>query len=240
MRLDRYLSNRGIGTRKEVRKLIKQGRVTVDDEVVLDPAYKLSEKDVVKVDGGVIDPPKKVYILFYKPAGYVTSTNDPHSETIMGFLPKIKGIFPVGRLDKDAEGLLIVTNDGKFAHRVISPKWAIEKEYVVEVEGEITEDRLERLRNGVTLRDGFFARAKHAEKLSKDALKIVITEGKYHQVKRMIAVVGLKTVRLKRVRIGGLELPREMKPGEYRFLTEEEVRKVFEGNDQKEDRTCTG
>ncbi|MDK2785497.1 MAG: rRNA pseudouridine516 synthase [Thermotoga sp.] len=240
MRLDRYLSNRGIGTRKEVRALIKHGRVTVNNRTVLDPAYKLSDKDVVKVDGKVIDLPEKVYILFYKPAGYVTSTRDPHSETIMEFLSDIKGIFPVGRLDKDAEGLLLVTNDGEFAHRVISPRWKVEKEYVVKVEGEITEDKLEKLRRGVSLRDGFFAKAKHVEKISNDTVKIVITEGKYHQVKRMMAAVGLKTIHLKRVRIGGLRLPQEMKPGEYRFLSEEEVRQVFEGNDQKEDRTGTG
>ncbi|ACB09037.1 MAG TPA: rRNA pseudouridine synthase [Thermotoga sp.] len=235
MRLDRYLSNSGVGTRKEVKKLIKQGRVTVNGRVVLDPGHPVLENDAVALDGEVVRFHKKVYILFYKPSGYVTSTKDPHSETIMEFLPPLKGIFPVGRLDKDAEGLLIITNDGDFAHRVISPKWSVEKEYIVKVEGEVTEDKIEKLKNGVTLRDGFFAKAKCVEKLSNDTLKIVITEGKYHQIKRMTAAVGLKTVHLKRTRIGGLVLPDDMKPGEYRFLSEEEVKKVFEREDQKED-----
>ncbi|PLV59018.1 pseudouridine synthase [Thermotoga sp. KOL6] len=228
MRLDRYLSNRGIGTRKEVKKLIKQGRVIVNDKVVQKPDYKLSKNDVVKLDGKVVDLPDKVYILFYKPAGYVTSTKDPHAETIMEFLPPIKGIFPVGRLDKDAEGLLLVTNDGQLAHRIISPKWSVEKEYIVRVDGEITENKLEKLTKGVILKDGFFAKAKFVERLSSDTLRMVITEGKYHQVKRMTAAVGLRTIRLKRVRIGNLILPEDMKPGEYRFLTEEEVKTIFE------------
>lgn len=127
MRLDRYLSNSGVGTRKEVKKLIKQGRVTVNGRVVLDPGHSVSENDVVVLDGETVNFHRKVYILFHKPSGYVTSTKDPHSETIMEFLPPLKGIFPVGRLDKDAEGLLIITSDGDFAHRVISPKWSVEK-----------------------------------------------------------------------------------------------------------------
>jgi len=235
MRLDRFLSNSGVGTRKEVKKLIREGRVTVNGVVVTSPSFKVGELDAVEVEGRKITKPEKVYILFYKPAGYVTSTEDPHSETIMKFLPPLKGLFPVGRLDKDAEGLLLVTTDGEFAHRVISPKRGVEKEYLVEVEGEITEEKLERLREGVLLKDGFLAKAKTVSWENKKSLRIVVTEGKYHQVKRMMAAVGLRTIKLKRIRIGGLVLPQDMSPGEFRFLSEEEVKRVLEGNLEKED-----
>jgi len=159
MRLDRYLSNSGLGTRKEVKKLIKQGRVTVNGRVVLDPDHPVSENDAVALDGETVKLHRKVYILFYKPSGYVTSTKDPHSETIMEFLPPLKGIFPVGRLDKDAEGLLIITSDGDFAHRVISPKWSVEKEYIVKVEGEVTEDKIEKVEKWCDFKGRFFRKS---------------------------------------------------------------------------------
>ena len=238
LRLDRFLANSKIGTRKEVKRLIKAGAVKVNGKIVKDPSFDVKKNDTVEVKGNRVEPPRKVYIVLNKPKGFVSSTRDPKDPTIVDLIdhPYSEDLFPVGRLDKDTEGLIILTNDGEFAHKVISPKYAVEREYLVRVDKRVNDKVLGKLTNGVKLRDGHIAKAKKVEILSEDGRKIslVLTEGKYHEVKRMLSAVGLKVLSLKRIRLGNLKLDENMPLGGWRELDEREVASIFErGNKEK-------
>ena len=224
MRLDRYVSKAFGISRKEAKRLILSGRVSVNGRVVKDPSFKV--EGGVRLDGEEVERPKeKVYIMLNKPPGFVSSTKDVEP-TVLDLVdhPRTPELFPVGRLDKDARGMIILTNDGDFTHRVISPKHHVEKEYEVKVEGDVK--KALKLLDGVKLKDGV-ARALKVEIVDEETVRVVVDEGRNHLIKRMFASIGLKVKDLKRIRIGGLRL--DVEEGKWRELSEEEVAKVLEG-----------
>lgn len=222
MRLDRYLHEAGLGTRREVNLIIRARRVRVDGELMRDGALHVRDSASVEVDGAAVAPIGKVILLFHKPAGYVTSTRDENA-TIYSVLPKLPAdVLPVGRLDKDTEGLLLLTNDGQLLHRLTSPRWHVEKEYIAELRDPIPPGEELALRKPLDLGNGEVSRGAIAvERQSSNILKIVIDEGKYHQVKRMVRAIGNEVVYLKRSRVGPISLG-DTKRGAARSLTKEE------------------
>lgn len=232
MRLDKYLAEVGLGTRSEVKKMIKKGQVRVAGQVVKDVGLAIEETTTeVSYLGEVLHYQKYFYYLLHKPAGVITATKD-RQKTVLDLVPeplRRADLFPVGRLDKDTEGLLILTNDGPLAHDLLSPKKHVEKEYFAKIAGVVTQDTVRQFANGITL-DG-------AEEVSPSALTIVavdeqdatseillvIHEGKYHQVKRMFEAVQMKVTYLKRVRMASLTLG-DLKLGELRALTTTEIK----------------
>ena len=233
MRLQKYLSSGGIASRRAAEKLISEGRIKVNEQVVTEPGTKVDPmSDKVEVDNlPVTIPKRKKYFLLNKPSGYLTTVKDPYKRpTVMDLIPnKLQdGLFPVGRLDLDTEGLLLMTNDGEMAFRLTHPRYEIEKEYLAQVKGTPSKDDLYLLRTGVLLEDGKTAPAKVEILSSGDKmslLRIIIHEGKKRQVKRICAAVGHPVVFLKRNAYAFLNLG-NLKPGLYRSLTEEEVQRL--------------
>ena len=214
----------GYGSRRACEELIAEGRVTVDGEVAVLGRRVDPDTARVEVDGvPVAVRPGLVYYLLNKPAGVVTTASDPQGRpTVLGLVPPEPRVFPVGRLDADTEGLLLLTNDGDLAHRLAHPSHGIEKEYLAEIDGRPTAGELRRLRTGVDLEDGRTAPAK-ASLVQDRAMRLVLHEGRNRQVRRMCAAIGHPVVRLVRVRIGPLA-DRDLPPGRYRPLTRDEVR----------------
>jgi 16S rRNA pseudouridine516 synthase len=232
MRLDRYLHEAGLGTRKEVNMMIRARRVRVNDVEVRDGAFHVPAGARVDLDGLKVEPIGMLIFMFHKPSGVVTSTRDKEP-TIYSLLPGLPGdLLPVGRLDKDTEGLLLLTNDGQLLHRLTSPRWHVEKEYHAELKTPMAAGGIAPLFQPLDLGNGEWSRpAIAAELASPDLLKITIDEGKYHQVKRMVRAIGNEVVRLKRVRIGPLRLG-DLEPGRIRPLTpaeEDAIRAVTGG-----------
>jgi len=228
IRLDRLLAESGFGTRSQVKRLIKKGHVTVNGEIVKTPGFTVdTDRDEVLVDGEPAVFEENYYIMLNKPAGYVTSTKD-RALTVMELvsdIPRFEKLFPVGRLDKDAEGLLLLTTDGELAHRLTHPKWKVPKTYYVVVEGKLKEEELKPIREGMKFKDFEAMPAKVriiSSSSSSSEAEITIKEGKYHQVKRMFDRIGHPVRYLKRIRFGNLELG-QLPPGEYRHLTDEEL-----------------
>ncbi|MBX6422235.1 rRNA pseudouridine synthase [Thermosulfurimonas sp. F29] len=231
MRLDRFLAEAGLGSRREVKKLILKGRVTVNGRRVRDPAYRVRPGEEVTLDGEPVPTPQGPrYFLLYKPRGYVTSTRDPHP-TVMEFfrdVPRAERLFPVGRLDRDAEGLLLVTDDGELAHRLLHPRYRVPRVYRVRVRGEFPEEKLRAFEEGFVLdgRRTLPARARILERGEEDTLlEITLFEGRHHQIKRMFRALGFEVIGLKRVRFGPLELG-HLRPGEFRKLSPEEIQRL--------------
>lgn len=224
MRLDRFLSELGTASRREGKELIRQGRVRVDGEIALRPEQKLDpEHSRVTLDGEALGAPRRHYYMMDKPAGVVTATEDRQQRTVLDLLPpelRRLGLFPVGRLDRDTTGLLLLTDDGDFAHRVISPKSVVEKRYYAEVEGEPTQEDVKAFAEGLTLRDGTKCLPARLEPLGTGRCLVTVTEGKYHQVKRMLASRGTPVKALRRLSVGGLELDEGLGPGGLKELTE--------------------
>ncbi|MFC4770975.1 pseudouridine synthase [Enterococcus hermanniensis] len=233
MRLDKFLAEVGLGSRKEVKQLIKKGNVSVNqqieksDKCQIDPA-----KDVVTFLGEDLTYQEFYYYLLHKPAGVVSATEDNRDRTVMDlFSPQDlrSDLFPVGRLDKDTEGLLLITNDGKLAHELLSPKKHVEKEYLAEVAGVMTTEDQEQFKKGVQL-DG--ERTLPAELMIDETaqdtslVRIILHEGKFHQVKRMVKICGKEVTYLKRIRMGALSLPDDLAKGAYRALTKEELQQI--------------
>lgn len=230
-RIQKILAQMGIASRRKAEELIIEGRVTVNGEVAVIGMKADPAKDHIKVDGRLfIKPEPKIYLMFNKPAGVVTSLFDPQGRpTIKDFLKGIKyRVFPVGRLDYDSEGLLLITNDGDFAHGILHPSKKISKTYVVKVKGVIDENAMERLRRGVRLEDGLTlpARIKRIRKSESNSwVEITIYEGRKRQVKRMLEKVGYPVIKLRRIAIGSLKLG-DLRPGEMRRLTQEEINEI--------------
>ncbi|WP_430884936.1 pseudouridine synthase [Fusibacter sp. JL216-2] len=229
MRLDKYLGNMGCGSRKELKIMIKKGRATVNGQVEKDPGKHVSpDMDQVEFMGETIGYKPLVYIMLHKPDGYVSATEDSREQTV---LELIKGydhyeLFPVGRLDKDTEGLLILSNDGKMAHNILSPKKHVPKKYYAVIDGQVTEADVEAFKKGVTLDDGYETMPAWLTILKSDSeseIELTIMEGKFHQVKRMFESVGKKVTYLKRVQMGALKLDESLGLGDYRELSEAEV-----------------
>ncbi|MET3291258.1 rRNA pseudouridine synthase [Brevibacillus fluminis] len=228
-RLDKVIANMGVGTRKEVKQLVKQQLITVDEVVATDPGmHIIPDTQVIKLDGHVLSFKRWIYVMMNKPPGVISATEDSRHETVVELLPTewaVK-VHPVGRLDIDTEGLLLLTNDGQLSHNLTSPKKKVDKEYFARVDGRVTEEHIAGFAKGVELEDFTTLPAK-LEILSADEhqseTKVTIMEGKFHQVKRMFAAFGLNVTYLKRLRMGTLVLDESLAPGEYRELTETEL-----------------
>jgi 23S rRNA pseudouridine2605 synthase len=223
-KLQKVLAAAGVASRRACEELIADGRVSVNGEVAHQGQRVDPETDVIEVDGGLIPvKPGRVYYLLNKPRGTITTADDPQGRpTVVDLVPAEPRVFPVGRLDGDTEGLLLLTNDGELTHRLTHPSFGVDKEYVAEVEGEPTNAAIRRLREGVELDDGPTAPAKVA-RLEPNVLRITIHEGRNRQIRRMCEAVGHPVVRLIRTKIGPLA-DRRLKPGAWRPLEPDEVR----------------
>ena len=226
-RLDKILANTGRWSRKEVRELVRAGRVTVNGVPVHSPEEKWDPAAEFAVDGVSVSGERMVYLMLHKPAGLVSATEDPKQPTVLELLPdhlKRVGLFPAGRLDKDTEGLLLLTNDGVLAHRLLAPRRHVDKTYFVQVEGQLEETDVEACSTGMTLGDGLVCMPAGLEVLGQpDTAIVTLREGKYHQIKRMLASRGKPVRYLKRLTMGPLKLDPALKRGEWRPLTEEEM-----------------
>ncbi len=231
MRLDKFLSNAGVGSRSQVKVYIKKGQVSVNGTVARSGDDNVDENaDVVICGGKRISLVKYRYFMLNKPAGVVSATEDNLDKTVLDCLAKAdrKDMFPVGRLDKDTTGLLLLTNDGELAHNLLSPRKHVDKTYYVTCESKVTEEQMESLRTGVDIGEDkptlpALARAGAKE----NELYLTIREGKFHQVKRMLQAVGNRVCALKRVSMGSLVLDEKLAPGEYRALTIEELQNLM-------------
>ena len=236
MRLDKLIAGAGKATRSEAKKLIRAGRVTVDGRTVTDPAAHCDAASEIVLDGERAQWQEFLYLMLNKPAGYLSVTEDPKAPTVMELLPpemRRRNLSPAGRLDKDSEGLLLLTSDGDFCHRVISPKSGIEKEYYIEVDRPFPEGAEEMFLSGAVLEDGetcLPARLEPSE--DRRSARVFLHEGKYHQVKRMAIAAGTRVKRLRRLSIGGVRLDETLAPGQFRPLTESEKRKLCEESDK--------
>ena len=225
-RLDKFLTNNTELTRSEAVKAIKLGRVKVDELVITKNDLKIDEsRSKVFLDGNVIKYDKYIYIMLNKPSGIVSATNDKNERTVVDLLPEVyskRGIFPCGRLDKDTVGLLILTNDGANAHRLLAPKNHISKTYEFVCELPLTEDIIKAIEAGVVLKDGYKTKPCKIEKISNISGKITIFEGKYHEIKRIFGAMGNKIIFLKRVSFGNICLDNNLMYGEFRELNDSE------------------
>lgn len=233
-RLDKLLSSTGHWSRKEVKELVKQGRVSVNGTKVNKPEDKCDPAQAeVRVDGKLVDCAPFVYLMLHKPAGLLSATEDKKQKTVIDLLPEHlqrRGLFPVGRLDKDTEGLLVLTDDGALAHELLSPKKHVDKVYYAEVEGVLDQEDITALKDGMTLADGLECLPAGLEILEGGSrCRVTLREGKYHQVKRMLAARGKPVQYLKRLSMGGLKLDEELKKGEWRPLTAAELTALQQG-----------
>lgn len=224
-RLDKYLCDKNIGTRSRVKALIQKGQVTVNDEVIKKPETKVSDSDIVCCQGTILSNEEFAYYMLHKPAGIITATEDKWQATVLDYFKEepCKNLYPVGRLDKDTEGLLLITNDGELGHRLLSPKNHIKKTYYVKMEHEICEDEIKQLEEGVDIGEKHLTLPAQIDIIDELSVYITITEGKFHQIKRMFEAVNNKVMYLKRVSMGALELDNTLKKGEYRKLTAQEI-----------------
>ena len=230
MRLDKLLSNMGYGSRKEVKILLKSKAVEVNGVIARDVSMHVdTEADLIAVFGEHVRYTEFIYLMMNKPPGVISATEDKKDKTVIDLLDPLAQHFkpfPVGRLDKDTEGLLILTNDGHLTHQLLSPKKHVPKLYFAVIEGRVTEEDVIKFKEGVTLEDGYFTKPGELTILSsgeESEIELTIMEGKFHQVKRMFEAVGKKVTYLKRVSMGTLQLDESLELGDYRPLTEEEL-----------------
>mgnify|MGYP001154258868 CR=1 FL=1 len=229
-RLDKKLASTGRWSRKEIKDMIRQGRILVNGLPARRPEDKVGDEDQLVVDGQVVDCAPFVYVMMHKPSGLLSATEDKRQATVVDLLPpelRRRGLFPVGRLDKDTEGLLLLTNEGGLAHDILSPKHHVDKVYYARTAGCLTEEDCRAFAAGMTLGGGLECLPAGLEILSagpegSEGL-VTLREGKFHQVKRMLAARGKPVLYLKRVRMGNLPLDPALEPGTYRYLTEDEV-----------------
>lgn len=233
LRLDKYLADMGCGTRSQVKKAISSRAVQVNGETVKSADLKIdTECDEVLFHGASVRYADYEYYMLHKPAGVVSATEDSRETTVIDLIveKQRKDLFPVGRLDKDTEGLLLITNDGDLAHRLLSPKKHVDKTYYARVEGKVTADDIEAFKVGVDIGEEKLTLPAELKILKSDEeseIELTICEGKFHQVKRMFQAVGKEVVYLKRLRMGTLVLDETLKVGEYRKLTEKELKDLL-------------
>ena len=226
IRLDKFLCEMEIGTRSQVKDIVKKGMVSVDGEVIKKADYKFDETAAkVCVNGKELSYQKFYYYMLNKPQGVVSATTDNHDKTVLDLLKDAPGkdLFPVGRLDKDTEGLLLITNDGELSHNLLSPKKHVDKTYLVETKELVTEEMLLKLEQGVDIGEEKLTLPAKVSQLEDKKIELTITEGKFHQVKRMLKAVENEVVYLKRLSMGSLKLDKKLPLGEYRSLTEGEI-----------------
>lgn len=251
IRLDKYLSDHTELTRSQIKKKVASGLVKVQDAVIKDAGYKVSAEDVIEMEGRRICGQQYQYLLFHKPAGIVSATEDAREETVLdavrrgGFVGEgeapflAKDLFPMGRLDKDTEGLLILTNDGGMAHRLLLPKFHVEKTYLVQLNIPVSEEDVIRMKEGVDIGEKWLTKPAEMKILAEKECLLTITEGKFHQVKRMFHQLGKEVVYLKRVEMAGIRLEDSLEKGQWRQLTEKEIEKLKEQADGKKEILCS-
>lgn len=230
MRIDKLIANLGYGSRKEVKKILKNGSVTVNGKTVKDAKVHVDTgNDSIMILGEEIHYKEFIYLMMNKPPGVISATEDSRDETVVDLLAHADMVytpFPVGRLDKDTEGFLLLTNDGQLAHQLLSPKKNVPKTYFAVINTEVTAEDVEEFKKGVTLDDGYHTKPGELKVLKsglRSDIELTITEGKFHQVKRMFEAVGKKVIYLKRISMGPLKLDDSLSLGEYRELSEEEI-----------------
>lgn len=237
IRIDKFLGNMGIGTRTEIKKYIKQKLIMVDGEIIKSSSIKIdTDVNEVRFNNRIIEFRDKVYLMMNKPQDVISATYDNMHETVIDLLDEDYhhfDLFPMGRLDIDTEGLLILTNDGKLSHRVLSPKHHVNKTYYAEVDGQVLDEHIEIFEEGIDLEDFITQPATlqiiHSEE-GYSEVHITISEGKFHQVKRMVNAIGMNVTYLKRLKMGGLELDETLELGEYRELEEAEIKMLLGDN----------
>lgn len=228
MRLDKFLCDMGMGTRSQVKQKIRKGQVTLEGAAVLRPEFKVEPGQQICVDGESILYQEMEYYMLNKPAGCVCARTDRQFATVMELLPARKrtDLSPVGRLDKDTEGLLLITNDGQLSHRLLSPRYHVDKTYYARIQGCVTKDHIKAFEEGLEIgedRPTLPARLEILEAGECSQVRVTIQEGKYHQIKRMFHTAGCEVLYLKRLSMGSLVLDESLKPGAYRLLTQEEI-----------------
>lgn len=225
-RIDKIISEQTYYTRKEIKKLISQGNVYVNGKQVEKPENKYDETSIsIKINEKEIDIKKYIYLLLNKPKGYISSTETKSQRTVLDLVPekyKNRNLFPAGRLDKDTTGLMLITDDGEFAHNILSPRKHVKKEYEVTIDIPVTETMVKGFKKGVNLNDGE-CKSADLEITGEFTANVTITEGRYHQIKRMFGCYGAKVVELNRICMGNLKLPKDLKCGEIREATAEEL-----------------
>ncbi|AGY75784.1 MULTISPECIES: pseudouridine synthase [Clostridium] len=233
-RIDKILANLGFGTRKEIKAVVKNGEVKINGTVIKDSSMKIDpDKSTIEVGGNVVEYKKNIYLLMNKPQGVVSATFDNYDETVIDILePEYQAFkpFPVGRLDKDTEGLLLITNDGELNHRMISPKNHVDKVYYAEIDKYLDERDVNRFKKGIQLKDGYkcLPGKLHIIESDEDGAKVEVTiqEGKFHQVKRMFNALGKNVVYLKRIKFGPIDLDKDLNLGQYRELSKNEIESI--------------
>ena len=238
-RIDKLIASQGLATRSEVKSLIRKGEVILNGTVVKDSTVKVSYDDDIVVSGQKLFQSEHIYIMLNKPQGVVSASNDKRDKTVVDIVPdefKRKNLFPAGRLDKDTVGFCLITDDGDFAHNILSPSRHVTKTYIAKLSNPIDyEESKKRFLDGVVLGDGTVLLSAVLEQLSdtdEPEYKVIIKEGKYHQVKRMFVTCGAQVTLLKRIAIGGLPLDDTLKAGESRLISAEELKSIVE-NDEK-------
>ena len=232
-RLDKRLAGTGRWSRREVRDLCRAGRVRVDGTVVRRPEEKVEETSRITVDGQPVELERQVWIMLHKPAGYISATEDKKLDTVLELLPENarSDLFPVGRLDRDTEGLLLLTNDGKLAHYLLSPKRHVDKTYYARIAGQVEPEHVQAFFEGLDIGDEKKTLPADLHILQsgpESEIEVTIREGRYHQVKRMFEAIGCEVTYLKRLSMGSLKLDESLKCGAYRPLTETEIRNLKE------------
>ena len=228
-RLDKVVSNQTGYSRKEVKNLVRQKRILVNEIMVTKSDIKVDlEKDIIKLDNKEITIKKYIYLMLNKPKGYVSATIDKNDKTVLDLVPTEylhRNLFPAGRLDKDTTGLMIITDDGDFAHNILSPQKHVKKTYIVTIDIPITEEMIEGFKNGVNLIDGECKTAT-LEKIDTYKAIVTLTEGRYHQIKRMFGCFKAKVIELERIAMGSFNLPNDLQKGQVREFTDEELKQV--------------
>lgn len=230
-RIDRIISEQTNFTRKEIRKLIAQGSVYVNNEQVKKPENKYDQSTIIlKIQGKEIDVREHIYLLLNKPKGYVSTTEEGTQKNVIDLVPekfKTRTLFPAGRLDKDTTGLMLITDDGEFAHNILSPKRHVKKIYEVTIDIPVTSDMIEGFKNGIKLKDGD-CKSAILEITGEYTAKVTLLEGRYHQIKRMFGCYAAKVIELNRICMGNLYLPEDISIGEIREATDEELKHIQE------------
>lgn len=229
MRLDKFLKETGVCSRSDAKQLLKKGCIAINETIVKDPAYKVNElNDEVKYNDQIIKYELFVYIMLNKPAGVISATEDSKDTTVIDLIKeyKHKNLFPFGRLDKDSVGLLILSDDGKLYHELLSPKKHVDKKYFLRIRGFLNENDILKFKEGIILEDGYKCKSAKLEIVKSDEISecyATISEGKFHQLKRMFKMLDKEVIYLKRVSFGPLVLDEKLNEGEYRLLTQEEI-----------------
>jgi 16S rRNA pseudouridine516 synthase len=232
-RLDKLIASQGLLSRNDVKTMVKKGEVSVNGAIVKDSSIKVSYEDDIKIKGESLSQTEYVYIMLNKPKGVVSASEDKRDKTVVDILPdelKRKNLFPAGRLDKDTTGFSLITDDGDFAHRILSPARHVDKTYIATVSDKVDFAKAKKaFSDGVVLGDGtvlLSAQLELIEENENQVFKVVIKEGKYHQIKRMFASLGTSVIELKRIAIGGLSLDFSLKEGEARIITDDELKMI--------------